>query len=224
MVDPLYTDYRARLIAYMQQHPQLQANYGFATVAVGPQQELLQQGNTPRRVYILLSGLIKVTRTTVAGQPFTLGVFDRGELVGEAEVLLGTQHFCAVHTLTACTFYSIKPEVFLQLLAQEPDFNLLIHQSTTSMLLNTSHLASILSTNRLLYTLLVVLRELSRLNELRLHKSLLAEFLGTSQRNLNRLLAQLEQEKIIRLHQANISSIDLPLLAQRIRTYETTLQ
>lgn len=201
----------------------LQQKYELQTLETRQQQIVLRQAARTEQVYVVASGLVKVTRTTASGQAFTLGVFGRGQPLGELEVMMGIGNFCTVQALTPCTLYSIAPKAFLQLLAQEPAFNMLMHQATASMLLNTTHKASILSTNRLLYTLLIVLRELSILNELQLSKSLLAEFLGTSVRNLNRLLAQLETDKILHLTNASIGQINLPLLDRRIQYYETTI-
>ncbi|WP_147383152.1 Crp/Fnr family transcriptional regulator [Pontibacter oryzae] len=224
MQDYLFSDYRARLVTYIANHQeQLQQQYMLQLAEAGQQHVLLHQDARTQQVYLVASGLVKVTRTTSSGQAFTLGVFDRGQPLGELEVMMGIPNFCTVQALTHCTLYCIPAKAFLQMLAQEPAFNILMHQATASMLLNTTHKASILGTNRLLYTLLIVLRELSMLNELKLSKSLLAEFLGTSVRNLNRLLAQLEAEKILQLRNASIGQINLPLLIKRIQIYETTI-
>ncbi|AKD04953.1 hypothetical protein PKOR_19990 [Pontibacter korlensis] len=220
----MLTEYRAAITRYMQAHLQLMEKYEISTEKYKPLYQLLKQDAAPHGVFILQSGLVKVVRTTSLGQAYSLGIFDRGEVLGDVEAIMNMHHFGTVETVSSCTFWKIKPEQFLNMLSQEPEFNLLIHQNVISKLLNTSQMAAIQSTNKLFYSLMVVLREFSKLNELRISKALLAEALGTSTRNLNRLLAQLEEEHIIRIQQTIIKEINLQLLQQKIHAYENTIQ
>lgn len=220
----MLTEYRAAVIRFIDNHKHLLGKYGIGCVQYEPHQKLLKQAAKPQNVFILSSGLVKVVRTTSLGQEFTLGVFDRGEVLGDMEVIMNLHYFGTVETVTNCTFWKIYPEQFLKMLAQEPEFNLLIHQAMVSRLLNTSDKAAIQSTNKLFYSLLVVLREFSRLNELLISKTLLAGALGTSIRNLNRLLAQLEEEGIVKIEHSQIKSIDVELLQQYIYMYENSVQ
>ena len=224
MQDHLLTEYRAQITRFMHIHTSLFGRYKISEVSIEAHQQLLRQGSAPHGVFILSSGLVKVVRTTSLGQVFTLGVFDRGEILGDVEAIMNMHHFGTVETLTRCSFWKIETEQFLKMLAEVPEFNMLMHRSIISMLLNTSSKAAIQSTNKLLYSLLIVLRELSRLNELQISKTLLAEALGTSVRNLNRLLAQLEEEHVIRTQNTIIKEINLQLLQQKIHDYENTIQ
>jgi CRP-like cAMP-binding protein len=220
----MLTEFRAAVLNFMEANKHLLEHYKIHLVAYEPHYKLLQQDARPHSVFVLSAGLVKVVRTTTLGQAFTLGVFERGEVLGDMEAIMDMEYFGTVETVTQCSFWKIAPEQFLKMLAQEPAFNLLIHQAMISRLLNTSHKAAIQSTNKLFYTLMIVLREFSRLNELQISKQLLAEALGTSVRNLNRLLTQLEEEKIIKTQQTLIKDINLPLLQQKIHVYESTVQ
>lgn len=220
----MLTEYRAAVIRFIDNHKHLLEKYGIGCVQYEPHQKLLKQAAKPHNVFILSAGLVKVVRTTSLGQAFTLGVFDRGEVLGDVEVIMNLHYFGTVETVSNCTFWEINPEQFLKMLAQEPEFNLLIHQAMISRLLNTSDKAAIQSTNKLFYSLLVVLREFSRLNDLLISKALLAEALGTSIRNLNRLLTQLEEEGVIKIQHSQIEGINLELLQQKIHVYENTVQ
>ena len=224
MQEQLLTAYRTAITHYMQTHQQLLAEYGISSVQYTPQHPLLQQDGKPHGVFILQSGLVKVTRTTALGQVYSLGIFDRGEVLGDVEAIMDMHHFGTVETVTNCSFWKISTQQFLKMLSHEPDFNLLIHRNVISKLLNTSQKAAIQSTNKLLYSLMVMLREFSKLNELQISKPLLAEALGTSGRNLNRLLAELEDEQIIVTHQIIIKEINLQKLQQKIHAYENTIQ
>lgn len=220
----MLTEYRAAVLRFIANHEHLLEKYGIDCVQYKPQQKLLKQAAKPHNVFILSAGLVKVVRTTSLGQGFTLGVFDRGEVLGDVEAIMKSHYFATVETVTSCSFWKISPEQFLKMLAQEPEFNLLIHQAMISKLLNTSDKAAIQSTNKLFYSMLVVLREFSRLNDLLISKALLAEALGTSIRNLSRLLVQLEEEKIINIQHSRLSAINLELLQQKIHVYENTVQ
>ncbi|WP_205499924.1 Crp/Fnr family transcriptional regulator [Rufibacter psychrotolerans] len=224
MEEQFFTEYRTRIAQFMQAHAALRDQYQITEVQLPAQRALLTQGTAPTGVYILASGLVKVTRTTAAGQQFTLGVFGPGEVEGDVEAILHMPHFCTVHTLTACTFYYLSAARFLQMLGQEREFNLLMHRSMASKMLNTSLQSSIQSTNRLIYTLLIVLRELSRLNELQISKPLLTELLGTSPRNLNRLLGQLEDEQLIQVKGTLVAHMNRKGIEKRIETYDFEIQ
>lgn len=208
----------------MQSNRSVIEQYQVKEITFPPQHVVLRQDGIPSGVYVLASGLVKVVRTTSIGQLFTLGAFERGEILGDVEAIMNINHFCTVVALTECTFYHIASPTFLTMLAEQPAFNLLVHTSMASKLLNTSGKAAIQSTNRLYYSLLLVLRELSRLNELTISKSLLAEFLGTSVRNLNRLLAPMEQEQVLQVNGGEVKRIDLHLLSQKIKAYENAVQ
>ncbi|WP_207431898.1 Crp/Fnr family transcriptional regulator [Sabulibacter ruber] len=224
MEEQFFTEYRTKITQFMQANPALREKHHITEVQTPAHEILLKQGSAPQGVYILAAGLVKVTRTTAAGQLFTLGVFGPGEVEGDVEALMHMPYFCTVQTLTACTFYYISGHQFLQMLSQEQEFNLLMHRSMASKMLNTSLQSSIQSTNRLIYTLLIVLRELSRLNELQISKPLLTELLGTSQRNLNRLLGQLEDEQLIYVKGAFVSQMDRKGIEKRIETYDFEIQ
>ncbi|MGV3538422.1 MAG: Crp/Fnr family transcriptional regulator [Rufibacter sp.] len=224
MEEHFYTEYRTKIALFMQTHPALLERYQITEVHAAPQEAFLKQGASPKGVFIIAAGLVKVTRTTAAGQLFTLGVFGPGEVEGDVEAIMHMPYFCSVQALTPCTFYHISTLQFQKMLAQEPDFNVLVHRSMASKLLNTSLQTSIQSTNRLIYTLLIVLRELSRLNELQISKSLLTELLGTSQRNLNRLLAQLEEEHLIQVSGSLVSQMDRKGIEKRIESYDFEIQ
>ncbi|MEJ8801746.1 Crp/Fnr family transcriptional regulator [Pontibacter sp. H249] len=224
MQEQLLTEYRAAITQYMQTHRLQLQKYEVAEVQYAPQYQLLKQNTSSHSIFILQSGLVKVVRTTSLGQAYSLGIFDRGEVLGDVEAIMEMPHFGTVETITSCTLWKITPQQFLKMLSQEPDFNLLIHRNVISKLLNTSHKAAIQSTNKLFYSLMIVLREFSKLNELQISKALLAEALGTSTRNLNRLLAQLEEEQIIRTQQTIIKEINLQQLQHKIHAYENTIQ
>ncbi|MBC5994570.1 Crp/Fnr family transcriptional regulator [Pontibacter cellulosilyticus] len=224
MQEHLLTEYRAAITRYMQTHEHLLEKYGINCVQYEPQHQLLKQDAQPHSLFILQTGLVKVVRTTSLGQAYSLGIFDRGEVLGDVEAIMEMPHFGTVETVTNCTLWKMAPQQFLKMLSQEPEFNLLIHRNVISKLLNTSHKAAIQSTNKLFYSLMVVLREFSKLNELQISKALLAEALGTSTRNLNRLLAQLEEEQIINTQQTIIKEINLQLLQHKIHAYENTIQ
>ncbi|KAA3436912.1 Crp/Fnr family transcriptional regulator [Rufibacter hautae] len=224
MEEHFYTEYRTRITSFLQTNGTLLAHYQIKEVQLKAEDILLKQGTAPKGVYILASGLVKVTRTTAAGQVFTLGVFGPGEVEGDVEALMHMPHFCTVQALTACRLYHLTSEVFLEMLAQEQEFNLLMHRSMASKMLNTSLQSSIQNTNRLYFTLLIVLRELSRLNELQISKPLLTELLGTSQRNLNRLLRQLEEENLIQVKGTLVTHLDRLRIEKRIETYDFEVQ
>ncbi|MDO1451491.1 Crp/Fnr family transcriptional regulator [Rhodocytophaga aerolata] len=189
-----------------------------------PHQKLLKQEAAPHSVFILASGLVKVVHTTSLGQRFTWGVFERGDVLGDVEAIMDIHYFSTVETVTPCTLWKVAPERFLQMLSEDAGFNLLIHKAMISKLLNTSYKAAIQSTNKLFYSLLIVLREFARLNELEISKQLLSETLGTSMRNLNRLLVELEQEMVIRIEHTLIKEINFPRLQQKIHAYENAIQ
>ncbi len=220
----LFSQYRQAITHYLKGHQQLFEKYSISHVVHQPGHKLLKQATAPHSVFILASGLVKVVHTTSLGQKFTWGVFERGEVLGDVEAIMAMHYFSTVETVTDCSLWKLAPEQFLKMLSEDASFNLLIHQAMISKLLNTSYKAAIGGTNKLHYSLLIVLREFSRLNELQVSKQLLSETLGTSLRNLNRLLAELAEEKVIKIEHTLIKEINIARLQQKIRTYENAIQ
>jgi CRP-like cAMP-binding protein len=224
MQEHMLTQYRTALLHFVENSNHLREKYALNMVDYPPHQKLLQQAAAPHSVFVLSAGLVKVVRTTSLGQAFTLGVFERGELLGDVEAIMNMHYFGTVETVTRCRLWKIAPAQFLMMLSQEPEFNLLILKATISKMLNTSHKAAIQNTNKLYYSLLIVLREFSRLEDLQITKQLLAEALGTSVRNLNRLLVGLEEKMIIKIKHSLIKEINLQGLDQQIHVYENAIQ
>jgi CRP/FNR family transcriptional regulator len=75
---------------------------------------LYAAGESPRGVFILCSGQAKLTATSPDGQAITLGVADRGEVLGLSNLLSNNPYLASAETLVPCQVSVISRLQFLQ--------------------------------------------------------------------------------------------------------------
>jgi CRP/FNR family cyclic AMP-dependent transcriptional regulator len=75
---------------------------------------LFAEGESPRGVFILCSGQAKLTATSPDGQSVTLGVAERGEVLGLSNLLSNSPYLVSAETLVPCQVSTISRLPFLQ--------------------------------------------------------------------------------------------------------------
>ena len=85
---------------------------------VQPNTILIEQDNRPSFVYVIRSGIVKLTRISEEGQQSLLGLRSEGWWAGAPVALLNVPSIVTVTTVTACSVASIPMSEFSQLLIQ----------------------------------------------------------------------------------------------------------
>jgi CRP/FNR family transcriptional regulator len=84
-----------------------------------PAVELFNQGSFPADVYLVQSGIVKLTRCEANGQEILLDLRFPGSLVGSAAVISEKPHLFGATTVTRCTVTRWTSPNFLKLMATD---------------------------------------------------------------------------------------------------------
>ncbi|MEM7180506.1 MAG: cyclic nucleotide-binding domain-containing protein [Spirochaetota bacterium] len=78
---------------------------------------LLQEGNAPKAMYVLISGMLEVYK----GDKQLATIQSRGEYIGEISLLLDIPHSATVKTLTDSILIEISPGTFMSFMTHTPE-------------------------------------------------------------------------------------------------------
>lgn len=157
----------------------------------------MEQGDSPKSCYVVLSGLAKCTRQEENGKCFLLEFLGEGQIFGDIEITLGIPRIAGIKTITQTEAIVLDKSLFVELLGKEKDFNLLYIKDLATKTILTSQRSSMNATNTALYNLLEILRESKIRGDLHIEKADFADYLGISVRSLNRLLKNKEIAKLM---------------------------
>jgi CRP-like cAMP-binding protein len=150
-------------------------------------QQLIEQDQHSRSVYIIKSGIVKCFITEDNGKDYILEFLGEGEMLGEIEAIRQLPTLCTIEAITPVTTYTISHVQFSHFLQTIPDFSSILIDLLATRVAHSSTKAA----RQQLYTLAEILpRLLSTLNsqQITFTKQDLSEYLGISVRSLNRLL------------------------------------
>ena len=84
-------------------------------------ERLFVEGETPRCVFVLSRGRIKVSVTSREGKTMILKIAEAGQVLGLSAALSGTDHEVTAEALEPCTIKAIPTKDFLAFLQKYPD-------------------------------------------------------------------------------------------------------
>ncbi|MCY1141314.1 Crp/Fnr family transcriptional regulator [Actinoplanes sp. Pm04-4] len=90
-------------------------------VRFGPREKLFSEGEPSDHIAILLTGIVKITASTVSGREALLGLRGAGEIVGEIAALYGSPRSATVRALDAVQARLVPASAFLHVLHKHPD-------------------------------------------------------------------------------------------------------
>lgn len=83
---------------------------------------LFVEDQTPRGVFLLCKGLVKLTMTSPGGNSIILRTAEPGEIIGVGSNLSGTPHELTAETVEPCQVNFVKRDAFLQLIHENGEF------------------------------------------------------------------------------------------------------
>ena len=163
-------------------------------------------GDAPEALYVLRSGLVKLSHVSEDGQESILRVFGPGDVFGELLLAVRARPFLAL-ALTACVVTVVPGKTFLQLLSTIPriGFNFIgvLSRHLVEMALDRGQASHKWSFDRLVLTLLNLSKAHGKEAEgktgiaLPLTHQILADMIGSSRETVSRHLARLQREGIV---------------------------
>lgn len=180
---------------------------------------LLMEGDKSDAVYVVESGWLKSSKSSLNGREHVLQFIGSGETFNELSVLIETTNSTTITALEPSRLYVIHRNSILDLLEKHPGLARIIIQrlaGTVQLLLTMVEDLSLRSIESRLARYLV-----EQASDDTLHRpkwatqAELANHLGTVPNVLNRSLKNLEQENLIQVERHQIKILDLPALIER---------
>ena len=109
---PIFAEMDATILGDLATH--------LVTDNVPAQRTVLHEGDPGDKLYIIVRGLVSVSRKAADGSARELAVLHDGDHFGERSLLRDVPRTAAVHTMTACVFVTLQRGQFLKLLERAP--------------------------------------------------------------------------------------------------------
>jgi CRP/FNR family transcriptional regulator, cyclic AMP receptor protein len=175
---------------------------------------LFVEGQTPRGVYVLCSGKVKLSTTSKEGKVLILKQAEAGEVLGLSAAISGTNYEMTAETSTPCQLDFIGRQDLMTLLQHESEVGVHAAQSLSrefqGAYRDIHDLVLARSSSGKLARLLLSCapRGSQELNEQRLHSAMtheeMAQRIGSSRETVTRLLSTLKKKRLIRLEGATL--------------------
>lgn len=168
---------------------------------------LFVEGETPRGVFILCSGLVKLTTSSAEGRTLIVKIAQQGEILGASATLLGKPYEVSAETIEPVQVNFVKQEDFLRFLATNSEVCLQtarqLSEKYHSAQLEIRSLGLSQTTSEKLANLLLNWCQRGeetpkgvRLSVLLTHEEI-AQMIGTTRETVTRLLSDFKRRKLI---------------------------
>lgn len=175
---------------------------------------LFVEGQTPRGVYVLCSGKVKLSTTSKDGKVLILKQTEAGEVLGLSAAISGTDYEMTAETCSPCQLDFIRRQDFMALLQAEPEVGVHTAQSLSrefqSAYRDIHDLVLARSSSGKLARLLlssclpaVVDAQEQYLRPVMTHEEM-AQRIGSSRETVTRLLSHLKKKRLIRIDGATL--------------------
>jgi CRP/FNR family cyclic AMP-dependent transcriptional regulator len=175
---------------------------------------LFVEGQTPRGVFILCSGKVKLSTTSKEGKMLILKQSEAGEVLGLSAAISGTNYEMTAETASACQLNFIGRQDFMTLLQSESEVGmrsaLWLSREFQGAYRDIHDLVLARSSSGKLARLLLSCapRGIQASQELHLRSAMtheeMAQRIGSSRETVTRLLSDLKKKRLIRLEGATL--------------------
>lgn len=169
---------------------------GISEQKFAPKKIVLEQGARVCSVYVVKSGIAKCYLMEENGAQFIQEFFGEGEIFGEIEIFNDNETFGAIEALTELVAYKIARKNFERLLAENAGFNRLILSALAAKIKYKSSRHSFNQMNPIEANLLNLKSQFPDFLKI-ISKHDVANYLGVTERSLNRSLKRLKEQNLI---------------------------
>lgn len=178
------------------------------TLSIPRKTILYTEGESPKGIYVLLSGKVKVSQLNVDGTVQIFFIYSTGDLFGHRPILCNGKHPVTAVALEDCEVLYIEKDHFLNVLENSKRLSNVFLQSVShefTVLVNRINIFAQKSIKERLAYFLLILNDkyklpgqLSDEAEIKVNRSDLASYTGTSLENLVRTLKEFKNKNLIR--------------------------
>jgi CRP-like cAMP-binding protein len=177
-------------------------------ISVARKTVLYNEGESPKGIYVLLSGKVKVSQLNVDGSVQIFFIYSSGDLFGHRPILCNGKHPVTAVALEDCEILFIDKEHFSSVLESSRRLSDTFLQSVShefTVLVNRINIFAQKSIKERLAYFLLILNDkykkpgqLADEAEIKVNRSDLASYTGTSLENLVRTLKEFKNKNFIR--------------------------
>jgi CRP-like cAMP-binding protein len=183
---------------------------------------LFTETETPKGLYILLKGKIKISQLNADGSEQILFILTDGELFGYRNILNNQKHVVTATCLEPCDVMLVERDHFLRILKSSPNFSYILlenvgHEFTA--LVNRINIFAQKNIKERLALFLLLLNQVYRTphqiedaSEIKVNRSDLASFTGTSIENLVRTIKIFKEKNYVHTMGKSIFIVDFDAL------------
>lgn len=180
---------------------------------------LFEAGGQANGFFAVISGRVKIFRTSPSGKEHILHVFGPGEVFGEVPVFQGTTFPASAQTLEESQTAFFPRRDFTGLIRKDPDMAmkmLALLSSRLRTLVNKVDDLSLKETPTRVAAYLLLLRSSQESDTFRLDlpKGQIAFYLGTIQETLSRIFKRFSEEGLITINGSEITVLDTARLRE----------
>ena len=178
------------------------------TIRLSKKSVLYTEGELPKGIYVLLSGKIKISQLNVDGTVQIFFLYSAGDIFGHRPLLCNGKHPVTAVALEDCQVLHIEKDHFLSVLGNSPRLSTLFLESVShefTVLVNRINIFAQRSIKERLAYFLLMLNDkyklpgqISEEAEIKVNRSDLASYTGTSLENLVRTLKDFKNKNFIR--------------------------
>jgi CRP-like cAMP-binding protein len=161
-----------------------------------PKEIVLEQGVRVEFVHVIKNGIAKCAILEEDGDEFIQEFFGEGEIFGEIEMFNNDESFGSVEALTDLGVYKISRKNFDRLLTENPRFNRLILSALAAKIKYKAFRHSFHQLNPIEANLLRMKEQFPDFLKI-ISKHDVANYLGITERSLNRSLKSLKEQNLI---------------------------
>lgn len=188
-------------------------------VRINAGKELFQEGSSPKAVYILKRGKVKIYQRNQNGEEQIVYIYTPGEVFGYRPLLCEQMHPTSAMTLEECGIYILSKEIFISILDKSTNLaNILLRNLSHEFTVLVNHIAAFSqkSAKERIALCLLILQEKYRndkpLLEISLSRADLASFAGTTIETVARVISKFKQQGFIQINGRKIIIADAQAL------------
>lgn len=184
---------------------------------------IFHEGSVGSTLYIIVAGQVRVYTTSEAGQELTVTMFREGDFFGEMALLDGQPRAASAEAMCRTTTLSLQRAAFLHAINACPPIAASVLEVLTLRLRQSNaianQLANMSASQRVVRQLLGLATRYGIADggvigiDLHLTQDDLASLSGTTRETVNRVLAHLREQGLIRVERAHVSVLNLDQLA-----------
>ncbi|NJM07210.1 Crp/Fnr family transcriptional regulator [Candidatus Gracilibacteria bacterium] len=182
------------------------------------------QGSVGNELYIIIDGQVRIYTVSESGQEFSVMIFCSQDFFGELALLDGQLRSASAVAMRPTTTVMLHRDAFQHVIIESPQIAVSVMEALSYRLRHANtyleHLAVHSAPQRVVRRLLdladqhgVTDGEMTRI-DLHLTQDDLASLAGTTRETVNRVLAGLRDQGLIRVERARVSVLNLGLLEQ----------